>query len=147
MCVIVDANLAAAIFDGSRNPQYSPILTWLFDRKGKLVFGGRNARELHRARSAARAIAQLSRAGKAIHHPDDAVDAKEGELTKQGLCVSDDPHVIALAQLSGARTLCTRDQDLHQDFRNRELIGNPRGSVYQNASHKHLLRHTAGCPG
>ena len=55
-------------------------------------------------------------------------------------CVSDDPHVIALAQESGARLLCSLDEALHTDFTNPRLINAPRGHVYQNAAHKHLIR-------
>lgn len=64
----------------------------------------------------------------------------------RGMCQSDDTHIIALAQISGARLLFSNDKALHQDFKNKELINNPRGKVYSTlrgsdfrASHKNLL--------
>ncbi len=76
------------------------------------------------------------------------VDAKEKELKKARLCKSNDGHIIALAIVSGARTLCSnnkRKKHLFADFTNKALIDDPRGGVYQNPSHRHLLAHTPSC--
>ena len=48
----------------------------------------------------------------------------------RGAVKSDDPHIIALAQVSGARLLYSNDKSLQQDFKNKDLINNPRGKVY-----------------
>ena len=60
---------------------------------------------------------------------------------------SDDHHVIALAQLSGARLLYSNDSALHDDFGNKSLIDQPRGRIYSTKEsstfrnvHRHLLR-------
>lgn len=58
------------------------------------------------------------------------VEKRAIELREIDLCVSDDEHIIALAQISGARLLYSNDGDLHKDFRNKNLIDNPRGKVY-----------------
>jgi hypothetical protein len=147
MCVIVDANVAPQLFAGPPVVSFRPVHRWLFQGNGMLVYGGENARELFRVGAAAEAVRQLRLAGRAHHEDDEAVDADTQRVRGGGLCVSDDPHVIALARISGARTLCSHDKDLHIDFRDRRLISGPRGAVYQNASHAHLLRHTSGCPG
>ena len=76
----------------------------------------------------------------------EVVNAEESLVVSTGLCVSDDPHIIALARVSGARTLCSNDNNLHTDFKNQRLLSHPRGGVYQNANHGHLLRHTRSCP-
>jgi hypothetical protein len=73
--------------------------------------------------------------------------AEEEEWLRTQELRSNDPHVIALARASGARTLCSRDRELHKDFKNPALVNDPRGSVYQSPSHRHLLGHTSGCPG
>lgn len=52
---------------------------------------------------------------------------------------SDDPHILALALVSGVRLLCSRDTALHADFKNPRIL-RPAGSVYQNRRHRHLLR-------
>jgi len=147
MCVIVDANVASQVFASPPVEDFRPVMRWLLKRNGKLVYGGENARELFKVRAAVRAVQELRRSGRAHREEDGVVDAETDRVKDGGLCVSDDPHVVALARVSGARTLCSHDQDLHLDFRNRELISNPRGMVYQNAGHAHLLRHTSGCPG
>ena len=52
------------------------------------------------------------------------------ELQDAGACQSNDLHVLALAQVSGARLLYSNDLSLHQDFGNRDLISRPRGKIY-----------------
>ena len=43
-------------------------------------------------------------------------------------CKSNDPHVIALAQLSGSRVLYSEDSELRDDFRDPTLL-EPRGML------------------
>jgi hypothetical protein len=47
--------------------------------------------------------------------------------------------------VSGARTLCCDDTRLETDFNNKNLISDPRGSIYKRPSHTHLLKHTSSC--
>jgi hypothetical protein len=145
MCVIIDANLAAAVFAQSPDEDFRPVLDWLFDKDGRLVSGGKLTQELYKIKAARRSLRTLNQAGRAILVPDREVSKEEEWGVATGLCKSDDPHIIALARTSGARTLCSWDGDLHQDFKNRKLISNPRGTVYQKAEHTHLLRHTSSC--
>ncbi|MDM8549089.1 hypothetical protein QUF72_03380 [Desulfobacterales bacterium HSG2] len=93
---------------------------------------------------ARRYLRVLNQAGRAIRIPDESIYAEEKRI--KDMCRSDDPHIIALARVSGVRTLCSHDKTLHKDFKNRELISDPRGSVYQNPEHMALLRHTRSCP-
>jgi len=144
MCVIIDASVASLVFPkppAKAHPDYQPLLQWLYKKDGILVFGGENARELNRVGAAARALIELKRATRAKEIQ--GVDEEQKRI--EHLCVSDDPHVIALARKSGARTLCSDDEGLHKDFKNRNLISNPNGVIYQNAGHRKLLRHTPGC--
>lgn len=60
-------------------------------------------------------------------------------------CRSNDLHVLALARVSGARTLCTADGDLRRDFKDSRLVARPKGSIYSRASHAHLLKHSTSC--
>jgi len=148
MCVIIDANLACLIFRQSPHADFLPVFQWLHDLKknGCLVFGGRLAGQLFQVDVARRSLKALYQAGRAIRISDAEVCAEENRLIEEDLCRSNDPHVIALARISGARTLCSCDKDLHKDFKNCKLISNPRGSVYQTAKHAHLLQHTNSCP-
>ena len=47
------------------------------------------------------------------------VDARTEQIQSEGTIRSDDPHVIALAQVSGARLLYSNDGNLQQDFKNK----------------------------
>ncbi len=148
MCLIVDANLASLIFGEPASSDFQPIIAWLTSpqQEGRLVFGGHLAIELSKVNAARRFVKVLLQAGRARFIPAGALENETNRL--RGVCSSNDPHVIALARVSGARILCSRDKTLHQDFSNTKLISRPRGHVYQRAQHKHLLRlygHTSAC--
>ena len=145
MCIIIDANYASDVFRDIANENYAPIINWLFVKDGILVYGGKLAIELLKIGVAQRTIKVLGQAGRAVHIPDSDVDKEEQNVVRLGICHSDDPHVIALARLSGARTLCSHDHALHEDFKNKMLINKPKGSIYQEKSHLDLLKHTSGC--
>lgn len=146
MCVIIDANVAAGVFAKPTNPDFKPLIDWIVQKDGKMVFGGtKNTTELNRVASASKRIREWARSGKAIQCRASEVD-QESERVKAH-CLSDDPHVIALARLTRARTLCSCDQRLHTDFKNLALVPPPKGIIYQNGNHVHALRHTIGCPG
>ena len=66
------------------------------------------------------------------------VDTRTEHLKALGGYKSDDPHVLALAQVSDVRLLYTNDGDLQQDFGDKNLIDNPRGKVYSTRVNKKL---------
>jgi hypothetical protein len=148
MCVIVDTNLAFRVLTPAPEDDFRPVFDWLHaaDKDGCLVFGGKLFKELSNRTASRRYLRALSQAGRAYQIPDARAQDEEQRVTCSGLCQSDDPHVVALARVSGARTLCSHDQALHQDFRNPRLIAKPRGRGYQNSTHTHLLRHDYCCP-
>ena len=97
-------------------------------------------------------LANAIPSGIARLYPDEPVDRLTDEMKDQ--CESDDPHVIALARLSGARLLYTRDNALKRDFQNKELLGGiVRGRIYTRddnrlgirASHKQLFENRRLC--
>lgn len=147
MCLIIDANLAARVFateTGTLSADYAPLIRWL-EKGGCVVFGGKLTEELCRVAGVKRYLLQLLRAGRARFVSATAIEEEEDRIRALDLVQSNDFHVLALARASGARTLCSADQLLHRDFRNRRLISNPRGSVYQSARHWRLLKHTKSC--
>jgi hypothetical protein len=145
VCVVVAANLASIIFRVPPDNDFIPVLEWFTQKGGCLVYGGKLADELWRIESARRFVRVLQQAGRAILIEKAKLEIEEMNLSRAKLCQSNDLHVIALARVSGARTLCSHDTVLHKDFKNPRLISKPRGSVYQNARHKRLLRHTSSC--
>ena len=67
-----------------------------------------------------------------------SVSAHERQIRRDGYCVSDDEHVLALAQASGARLLYSNDTNLHRDFKDSRIIKNPRGKIYSTVRSKEV---------
>lgn len=144
MCLIVDANLASVLFLNRNHEDYAPV--WRANAKGKrFVYGGHLADEYHRINAVRVLVLELERAGRARQVPHKLVADCERVVRRSRVLVSDDPHIIALAQVSGARVLCSNDAALGTDFTNPRLLKRPRGAIYRNASHKHLLRRPCRC--
>ena len=149
MCIIVDANLASAVFSRPPADEMRPVIKWLFKGNGKLVHGGKLTKELLKVSKAGSALVELRKSRRAIDIEAEDPSAFAAALAwcKQR-CRSDDPHVIAIARLSGARTLVTNDKKAMVDFKNRALVPAPPGRIYQRAKHAtKLLAHTRGCRG
>jgi len=144
VCLIVDANAAEFL------ARSSAITKWLLGTKGnpRLVAAGRLREELLRVEAVRRFLAVLDRAGRLRHVDAERLEPEEDRLRLGHRCRSNDCHVLALAIVSGARTLATHDHALMHDFRNARIISQPRGSVYRDPTkHARLLRHTPSSCG
>lgn len=138
MCIIIDANKIGDFFNDPPAKDAEPIRIWLDKKGGKLVYPtyGKFAKELKSVRSN---LLEFFRKGAAIPIKySNSIDSDEKELKNR--CESNDAHILALARASGARLLYTADKDLITDFKNENIINDPKGKIYSNASHKHLLR-------
>lgn len=144
MCIIIDANVFGTFLREPPAEETVPIHNWL-NRKGRIVYstGGKFAGEI--GRKARERLLIYVRAGRAVEVKAERLHDEETVLA--GRIVSDDPHVLALARVSGARLLYTNDTDLMTDFKNKRLIDDPRGSVYTRAANAHLLRRAICAPG
>jgi len=143
VCLIVDNNVRDRVLVHSDDPEFGQLHNELFlgkNSKLKVVYGGKLAEEYRESRTVIHRLAQLVRAGRAVHCDDAQVNAEEERVEAAGLCSSDDPHVIALARVSRARLLCSEDQQLRSDFKNKSLVDEPRGKVYSRGSHARLIR-------
>ena len=141
MCAIVDANVASEVFGSNLSPAGEKFFEWLNKGSGRLVVGGKLLEELEK--SSADFIywgrgALLAGRMKIVNKSE--VDARTEQIQRENKIRSDDPHVIALAQVSGARLLYSNDGDLQQDFRNEKLIDDPRGNVYSTRRDKNFQR-------
>lgn len=146
VCAILDANAASAVFGRDKGGAAKKFLEWISFGPGSLVVGGELRQELEKIAACGKWLQQNHNAGRARFENDSLVDERASELEQHEACLSDDPHVIALAQISGARLLYTNDSNLQKDFTNRRLIKNPRGKVYTtmlsqdyNSTHRRLL--------
>ena len=143
MCAILDASVVHKVFGDNRPEAGQKFFEWLDSGKGKLVVGGKLLRELERT-PIREWLQQALLAGLAAQPDNGEVDRRTRALEEAKSCQSDDPHVIALAQVSGARLLYSEDNRLQQDFKDPALIDNPRGKVY--TGQQHLLRGADLCP-
>ena len=150
MCAILDANVVHKVFGEYRPDAGKAFFDWLTSGRGSLVTGGKLHRELTRVHSFREWSKQAVLSGRIKRFDDRVIDDRTERLKDS--CISDDPHVIALAQISGARFLYSDEGNLHEDFKNSDLIGNPRGTIYSTkerdsftSNHRKLLRRSGIC--
>ena len=139
MCAIVDADVSSEVFGANRSEAGKRFFEWLNSAPFRLVVGGRLLEDLNG--SPARSwMQQAILSAKVRVEERGIVDEREEELRKEGACRANDTHIIALAQISGARLLYSNDKDLHEDFGNKRLIDRPRGKVYSTNEHKNFTQ-------
>lgn len=134
MCAILDANVAGQVFGKGRPEPAVKFVQWINAGPERLVVGGKLSTELAKTR-AREWVRQALLAGRARRVSRSKVDARAKALKKRGQYRSDDPHILALAQVSGARLLYSNDHLLQKDFKDKRLIDNPRGKVYSTRQH------------
>ena len=153
MCAIVDANVASEVFGASLSPAGDKFFDWINRGSRRLVAGGKLLEELETSSPGFRDWArQAELAGKMQIVNEDEVGARTEQIEHEGIHTSDDPHILALAQLSGARLLYSNDTGLRRDFKDTRLIDNPAGHIYSTLrsksfgrSHGRLLGRTDIC--
>ena len=125
-CMIVDTNMLRWLTDSSQ--EWSQILIDLLKRqKGKLYIGGGLREEIPQKYLQWYNVG--IGAGWIVSVPDGEVNQETACLSDHYVLVSDDHHVVALARVSGARVLVSCDEDLRDDFRDRNLISLPPGKL------------------
>ena len=132
MCVILDASVAAKeVFASNRQRSEASeeFFKWINKGRGRLVAAGKLLEELRKTPFKVWER-QARLAGRLSEVDDNKVIARTEQLKNKKEHKSDDPHVLALAQVSGARLLYVDDRDLEADFKNKKLIDNPEGKLY-----------------
>ena len=150
MCAILDADVVNKVFGKNRPEAGKAFFEWIDSGNGSLVTGGKLHRELTHTHTFQEWWKQAALSGRIKQFNDQKIDDRAKEL--KGLCKSNDPHIIALAQISGARFLYSNDGNLHKDFKNKKLISNPKGTIYSTKKcddftpdHRKLLRRSGIC--
>lgn len=146
MCAILDANVVGQVFGRDRPSAGRAFFDWLQSDNGRLVAGGQLREELDRNSAFVQWCREAVLAGRVTLLNDDAINSRTEQLKREDTCRSDDEHIVAVAQMSGARLLFTNDKALQGDFKNRVLIDQPRGRVYTtlvrgdvSTTHRQLL--------
>lgn len=148
MCAIIDNDVISEVFgDETDRPEAGQQFRKKIDSgKISLVLGGKLRSEITHMEFRRWWRVAIA-AGRAFNANDAEVEQLTKGLKNTESCKSNDEHIIALAQVSGARLLYTNDGDLKADFQNQNLIDNPEGKIYTtkirkdySSAHKWLLR-------
>lgn len=152
MCAIIDKDVVREAFGPMPTPAGKKFRQGIDTGSMRLVVGGKLLDELDGNSNFKRWRSTAVQYGKLRLVNDASVDAKADELRKAGSCASNDQHIVALAQISGARLLYSNDGALHRDFKNRNLIDQPGGKVYSTRvttafgrGHRRLLNDRSLC--
>jgi hypothetical protein len=137
MCVIIDNDTYHRVLTNTPDAEYVPMHDWLFSGKGKLIYGGKLAKELCGHGDVVKILITLRQTGRAI-----LIDEKKIEaviLKLPNCCRSNDKHVLGLAIAGGSRLLCTHDDLLKKDFTDSNIIMKPRGKIYLHSKQIDLI--------
>ena len=137
MCAILDANVMHEVFGGTRTEAGIQFFEWINSGHGRLVVGEVLLNELN-STNFRRWLKEAIVAGRVRVFRGKSVRDQIRQLREEKVCQSNDMHIIALAQITRSRLLYSNDLQLHQDFKNRQLINNPRGKVYSTYRNHHL---------
>ena len=129
MCAIVDADVMYQLVGRKQTEPGRKFREWLESGRGELVVGGKNIGELTQNKNFERWFLEARRLGRRVRQIQESM-IRDVEEQLADRVTSDDPHVLALALVSGARLLFTDDRRLTNDFRNRYVIPGPAGKVY-----------------
>lgn len=139
MCAIIDANVVGEVFGSERTEAGKEFFDWIDEGSGRLICGGELLEELEGSSPGFREwVIAASKTGKIKYTNEEEVKRKTAQIQKESI-QSDDPHILALAQVSGARLLYSNDKKLHKDFKNPALI-DPVGSIYSTLRSKNFTR-------
>lgn len=114
MAIIIDANCLSRVFDktNAEHEEFAPVLDWIVNGKGKLVYGGtKYLEELAKVKKIHSLINLLKDTRKKVEVMDKSdVDAEEKRI-KELIPDEDfdDPHIAALVSVSKCRLLCSSD--------------------------------------
>lgn len=109
MCVVIDVNIFSKVFRGEEG--YRILHDWLTKGNGKMIIGGtKYSLELKRMPKYAKVLLDLERNGSVIRVEKSEVDRMQEILEERITSDCDDPHIIALMDVSGCLVFCTEDK-------------------------------------
>lgn len=140
MCAIIDNDVVKEAFGDKLTPAGQAFRKSVDRGQVLLVVGGKLLDELDQNSKFRLWRNRAVQNGKAFIEKRTKVDLRTGQLRKGRSCVSNDEHVIALAQVTGARLLFSNDKPLRKDFKNKRLIDHPRGKIYSTNDSKDFTK-------
>lgn len=121
MCrhIIIDANMK----DSFGSCYFRPLRAWIEKRNGYIVYTNRGKYAKEIEGKAFGLFESYRKNGLAKLIKFERVQEAQMRIDLRML-KSDDPHIIALAEVSGATILCAKDTNLQYDFGNPEVLPN-----------------------
>lgn len=134
MCIILDTNIMSEFRDPS-NKTADVVRRWLRKQKGRVVYSPIEEWKVFMQDM----IFEYDRAKLLTVVPSRDVYSEARRLMDDPAIElrSNDAHILALARLSGARILYSKDKRLHEDFKNPSIIRG--GMVYTSRNHSRML--------
>lgn len=128
-----------------KSNNFYPVHNWVHNGKGKFIWGGSKYKgELAKVGNMLRYFKELSYQNKVIKINSGIVDQEQEEVLRRYTGRSkkfNDPHLIAIAIVSGCRLICTNEEDACEYIKDKSLYPNsckiPK--IYKNRNHKRLL--------
>ena len=124
MCVvaIVDAD-SLPVLATRQAPGDNLFLSWIGGRHGILAFSsvGQYFTELRRNRAVMDLIGRYEQGGQLRKISADQLAVSEEQIAEKNLR-SNDSHILTLALASDARVLCSNDDNLRADFKDRDIL-------------------------
>lgn len=145
MCIIIDTNTFTSVFDRDsvNHEEFSPVLSWIIEGEGKIVFGGtKYVGELMLAKKYLRFIGQLNRARKVVQLKNGPIDEYQVILeSKENHKDFDDPHLVAISFISKCRLICSLDKRAFPFLNRKDFYPNnsPRPKIYSSKKNSNLL--------
>ncbi|MCY4543050.1 MAG: hypothetical protein OXB95_11785 [Rhodobacteraceae bacterium] len=122
MVAIVDADSFPVL--ASRKSEGDDLfLSWIHRRHGKLAISdaGQYFKELSKNHAVMELIRRYGQGGQLRLIPADQLSVTDGQI-EQTNHRSNDSHILSLALASNAKVLCSNDDDLRADFKNKDIL-------------------------
>ena len=136
--MIIDANVLGTFLGDPEDEDCMPIYRWM-KNGGKIIYSSGGKFDNETSSSAKGKLFELTGKGSAIFVRAERFASIEANVEARGYCKSNDFHILALAKFTGTRVLYTRDKNLIQDFKNKDVVAGPRGRIYSGKANASLL--------
>lgn len=114
MCIVIDINRIPSVLnpESADHYEFEPVLTWVNDRKGKIVYGGTTyKRELRGAKRYYGILLEMRKGGMVEEVDEATVDRVEEEVRRKILHRNfNDQAIVAIVIVSRCRLVCSNDR-------------------------------------
>jgi len=145
MCVIIDTNVLSSVFSSKAqdHSEFEPVLNWIFNGKGKIVFGGTQYHnELKKNGKYVGLFTLLGNKGKVKTVSRDKVDKIQAKLEKDFPDPKfNDRHLASIVIASKCNLICTNDKESYPFLKNSSIYpkGISKPKIYRGIRNANLI--------